>query len=111
MGKIDRINSELIKQISSVIERDLKHPSVKGLISVTRVDTTNDLSLAKVYISVMGEESKDVINALNHSSGFIRKQLKSKMNIRTIPELIFYADNNIEYAVRISKIIDEVNKE
>lgn len=112
MSKIERIDSELGKQIAMIIERDLKHPMITGLVSVTSVNTTNDLGSAKVRISTLGSTSKieDVVEALNHSAGFIRRQLKSKLNIRMIPELTFYPDINMEYAVRISKIIDDVNK-
>lgn len=112
MSKIDRINSEIHKQVSTIIDRELKHPALNGIISVTKVDTTNDLSISRVGISIMGATSdkEDIVKALNHSGGFIRRQLKTRINMRIIPELLFYIDNNIEYAVKMSKIIDDMNK-
>lgn len=111
-NKIERINSEIRKQIAYIIERDIKHPAIDGIISVTNVSVTNDMSLAKIRISALGasNSNEDIEKALNHSSGFIRKQLKSKVNIRRIPELIFEIDDNMEYAAKMSKLIDEVNK-
>jgi ribosome-binding factor A len=102
-----------MKQIALIIERDIKHPSIDGIISVTGVDVTRDLSLARIRISIINTDNpkEEIIDALNHSAGFIRKQLKTKINIRTIPQLIFNFDTNIEYAVKISKLIDEVNKD
>ncbi|MGI6701665.1 MAG: 30S ribosome-binding factor RbfA [Christensenellales bacterium] len=111
MSKIDRINSELNKQIALIINNELKHPAVNGIITVTVVDTSSDLSLSKVGVSVLDDNHDEVVKALNHSSGFIRKLLRNKVNIRNIPELTFYKDNNIEYAYKISRLIDKINKE
>lgn len=110
MNKLDRINSELSKRISEIINGGLKHPAITGIISVISVNTANDLSAAKVRISVLNGDPVKVAEALNHSSGYIRRELKSLINIRMIPELNFQTDSNIEYAAKISKIIDEVNK-
>jgi ribosome-binding factor A len=112
MGNIDRVNAELMKQITLII-RELKHPQINGIITVTGVETGSDLTYAKVRVSVMNavSEKKDIIKALNHSAGYIRRELKSRVTIRTIPELSFISDENIEYALRISKLIEEVNKD
>lgn len=114
MIKIDRINSELKRQIAFVIENEVKNPLVKeGMITVTRVNATPDLKYAKVYASVFCEEkekSKDVLNALKSSGGFIRMKLKNLVDIRNIPELIFVLDDSLDYSLKINKLLREINE-
>lgn len=109
MNKIDRVNSELAKQIALIIENKIKHPMIDGFVSVSSVETGKDLSLAKVRITSIGSthSTDEIAKALNHSAGFIRVQLKNKINIRKIPELMFVSDSNLEYAFKISKIIED----
>src|SRR5574344_312939 len=109
--KTDRIASEMVKEISYVIMTEVKDPNVK-FVTVTDVKLTTDLSYAKVYVTVFNQEYiKDTLKALNNAKGFIRNELKERMDIRNIPELEFVYDESIEYGARIEKIIDEIHKE
>ncbi len=113
--KIERINSELRKAISLIIDRELNNPKIDGMISLLDVDTTADLGYCKIKVAIMGNSipTEEIINALNHSSGFIKNQLKSRVNIRTLPKLIFSNDIGHEHSLRIAKVLDEIknNKE
>lgn len=111
MNRIERINSEMQKLIASIIAEEINNPKIKsGLISVIKVDTTADLKQSKVYISVVGNDEKAIFDSIVQAGGFIRSSLSKKLDIRTIPELIFICDNSIEYAAHISKLIDDIHK-
>lgn len=110
--RIRRIASELQKEISAIINGELKDSRIAPITSVTEVDLTDDLQSAKIYISVMGTdwEKKETIEGLKHSKGFIKRELGKNMNLRHIPELIFILDEQLEKAMRMEKLISEVIK-
>lgn len=113
MANIDRVNSELAKQISFIIQRKLRDPRVvNNIVTVTGVETTKDLKLAKVYVSIYGEEEnkQPCIKALNNSSAFIRNELKALVNMRLIPTLTFILDESAIYAEHIEKLIDKAKE-
>jgi len=107
-----RINDEIKKEVSEIIRSELKDPRVGVMTSVLRVDTTNDLKYCKIFVSVLGseDEKKEVMEGLKNASGFIRKMIALRINLRNTPEIRFILDNSIEYSIKISKLIDEVNK-
>ena len=113
-NKIDKINSELLKQISYVINYELKDPRINAIITVIKVDTTYDLKISKVYLSVMSENEvkpEEVVKIIQKAQGFIRNQLKTKLDIRNIPELHFLLDDSIEYGMHIEELIKEIHKD
>ena len=90
--KIDRIASSFVKEISRILASEVRNPDI-DFVTVTDCKVTNDLSFAKVYITVLDESKKEsTIKALNKSSGYIRKILASRVDIRQIPELSFVYD-------------------
>ncbi|WP_416387160.1 30S ribosome-binding factor RbfA [Defluviitalea raffinosedens] len=110
-SRMIRINEEIKKELSDIIRQDLKDPRInQTMVSVLNVDTTNDLKYCKIYISVMGneEQKKGVIEGLKNASGFIRREIARRINLRNTPELIFKIDDSIEYGIRLSKIIDDI---
>lgn len=107
--KIDRIASTMVKEISYTLMTEVKDPNVK-FVTVTAAKVTNDLSYAKIYVTVLNKEYiKDTLKALNNAKGFIRNVLKERMDIRNIPELEFVYDESIENGVKIEKIIDKIH--
>lgn len=109
--KNTRVNGEVKKELSILINREIKDPRINPMTSVLAVEVAPDLKTAKVYISVMGdEESKmDTLKGLKSAASFMRSQLAKTLNLRNTPVLIFILDNSIEYGVNMSKLIDEVN--
>ncbi len=106
--KTDRTAEDVRREIASVI-RELKDPRIAGhIISVSRIEIASDLSYAKVYISALEglDTSKDAVLALKNASGFIRKEIGSKIRMRKTPELTFIADNSIEQGM---KIVERMN--
>ena len=111
-SRMNKIDEELRKEISSIISTDLKNPHLTGLISVTKVKTTPDLRFAKVYISMINEKSKkENLSILKQSSGYIRSSIAKKINMRYTPELIFEFDESIEYGSRIDEILKDITKD
>ena len=92
-----------------IIQQELKDPRL-GFASVLRVDITPDMSFARVYVSVFGsqEEREATIEALEHASGFIRRQLAPRLTLRTIPRLRFILDRSMEHAEHVSRLLAEV---
>ncbi|NLL81911.1 MAG: 30S ribosome-binding factor RbfA [Tissierellia bacterium] len=111
--RTNRISEEVRKIVSELILNGLKDPRINNtMTTVTKVEVTRDLSYAKIYISVLGneEEKLDTIKGLNSAKGFIRKEIGNSIDLRYSPEPIFYLDESIEEGIRMSKLIDEINK-
>ena len=115
MGKtntrLPRINDELLRETAGTI-RALKDPRIAGVVSVTKVETTNDLKYCKIFISVLGgpEEKSGTMEGLRAAAGFIRRELASRVNLRNTPELTFVLDESMERGFKLARLIDEVNK-
>ncbi len=105
-NRIDRISEEVKKELSAII-RELKDPRISTVVSVVNVSVTKDLKFAKAYISVLGSEKaqKDVIDALKSASGFIRREIGHRINLRATPEFTFILDNSIEYGAHINQVL------
>lgn len=110
--KINRIESILLKEISYILANEVKDQDIK-FVTVTAVDVTNDLSYAKVYVTVLEDEKREsTMNALKEASGFIRSKLFDRVDMRNVPELTFVYDESIAYGKKIENLIEEIkNKE
>lgn len=108
--KNTRINSEVQRELSEIISRELKDPRIHPMTTVIAVEVTPDLKLCKAYISVLGNEEagKDTLQGLKSAVGFIRTQLARRINLRNTPELTFILDQSIEYGVNMTRLINEV---
>ena len=108
--KNTRINGEVQKELSRIISREIKDPRIHAMTSVTQVMVTPDLKECKAYISVLGDDQakEDTLAGLKSASGHIRKELARSINLRNTPEITFYIDESIEYAINMSKKIDDV---
>ena len=108
-SRIDRISEEIKKELSNII-RELKDPRIPQLVSVVNVEVTKDLSFAKAYISVLGDEKiqKDTIAALKNAAGFIRKEIAHRVKLRAVPEFSFISDDSIAYGSHISEVLKKL---
>lgn len=108
-NRMDRVNEELKREISYVIDETLKNPNITGIISVTKVKTSPDLKSARVYISLLNSKSKkNTLSGLKNASGYIRTELAKRVNLRYTPELIFEIDESMEYGAKIENILKEI---
>ncbi len=112
-NRMIRINDEIRKEVSEIIRSELKDPRVGTITSVLKVETTNDLKYCKIFVSILGddEKKKEVMEGLKNAAGFIRKQIAVRINLRNTPELKFILDDSLEYSIKISKIINDINRE
>lgn len=110
--KNTRINGEVQKELSRIIQYEIKDPRIHSMTSVTQVMVTSDLKECKAYISVLGDEQarEETLAGLQSASGYIRRELARSINLRNTPEITFVMDNSIEYAINMSKKIDDVLK-
>ncbi len=111
--RLERINSEIQKSLSDIFSNEINDPRVKGLISVTYVEITNDLSHCKIGLSIFsGDKQQDQVtfDTIVSMSGFIRKALARRIDLRIMPELHFKLDDSFEKSERINKIIDNLDK-
>ena len=111
--KVERINSELQKQISKIIACDLKDPRLgKSIVGVTKVTTTPDLKYAKVYLSVYAENEDEraaALETVRRSKVFIRNMLKSAVQIRLLPDLDFRLDTSVDYGIKIDHLLAQID--
>lgn len=109
-ARLNRINEELKKEISQVLNYELKNPNVTGMLSVTRVKITPDFKYAKVYVSILNSKNiKKTMEGLKESSGFIRSKIARTINLRITPELVFEIDDSLEQGARIDSILKDLN--
>ncbi len=109
-NRLERIKEEYKREMASVI-RTVKDPRMYEFTSVVAVDVTKDLKYAKVYISVMGDDTqkKDTLEALKSATGYIKKEVGSKLNLRLVPHPTFVIDTSIEYGMHINDLIHKIN--
>jgi ribosome-binding factor A len=108
--RLDRVNQLIKEEISLVLQRELKDPRL-GFVTVTEVETANDLRLAKVFVSVLGDEAKwtSSLAALKSARGFIRHWLRGHLDLRVTPELDFRADRSMVHGARIQELLKQLN--
>lgn len=108
-NRLGRIDEELKKEISQIINYELQNPKVTGLTSVTKAKITPDLKYAKIYVSILNSKNvKETLANLKKSSGYIRTEIAKRINLRITPELIFELDDSMEYGAKIDQILKEI---
>lgn len=105
--RTDRVSEDIKREIIAVM-RELKDPRISGMLTVVRVDVTQDLSFAKVYISALEgiETAKTAVKGLTAACGYIRRQVGGNLRLRKTPELRFIADDSVERGINIMKKLD-----
>ncbi|MFP6567490.1 MAG: 30S ribosome-binding factor RbfA [Dehalococcoidia bacterium] len=108
--RIERINSQLRSEISKMILTDIKDPRISGVVSITRVETTGDMSYAKVFVSVYGSDTdkRNTLKAMSSARGFIQNELLHRLAIRRPPSLSFRLDETIEQGNEILELLDSL---
>jgi len=109
----ERTNEEIRRVVSDVIRNELKDPRLSTMVSVTRVEVTKDLSYAKVFVSIFGNENAkaETFAALKSSVGFIRREVAHKVKLRSTPELIMEIDNSIDQGMHIDALLHQIKEQ
>ena len=107
--KQDKVSVSILKYVSDIIQFELKSSEI-GFITVTGVEVTGDLSIAKIFVSFLDNKNVEKrFEALNRCKGFIRSSLAKKLTIRKTPSLIFVIDDSFERGMKIEKLRILVN--
>ena len=107
------LGSTIQRELMDIIMRDLSDPRLTGLPSITRVKVSADLSIADVYVTIMGTEGHQqaALNALRHSAGIMRTKLTKVLSIRQAPFLKFHIDENLKKELAVLEAIRKANEE
>jgi len=109
--RIQRLNDAFREEISDLLRRQVKDPRLASFITITRVDTSADLSQAKVYVSVMGteEEKTAAYRGLDAAASFLRREIGHRLSIRRMPIFSFRRDDSMEQGAIVLDLLDEVS--
>lgn len=110
--RAQRVAETIHKEISSLLIKGLKDPRI-GFITITSVDVTPDLSIAKVYYTLMAEQGdrKETQAGLSSSASYVRQQIGKVLRLRHIPEIRFHYDESVDYGNHIEKLLSEVKSD
>ena len=108
----DRVEGQLRKEISKILQEDIKDPRI-GFVTITRIDLTKNLRYARIYFSILGDDNakEESLKGIKSSIGFIRKLIAERMNLRYVPEFYFKLDNSIEYSISLEKTFERIKHE
>ncbi|MCL2420255.1 MAG: 30S ribosome-binding factor RbfA [Defluviitaleaceae bacterium] len=111
-ARMIRINDEIARVAADIIRFEMSDPRIGTVVSVTGVTATADLKFCKISVSMLDESgSEETMAALQNAAGFVRKRIAEKVNLRNTPEITFVLDDSIAHAMRMHKLIDEVNRQ
>lgn len=111
--RTERVASTIQQELALIIMRELNDPRLTGMPSITRVKVADDLSVADVYMTIMGTpgQQKAALNALKHSAGLMRTRLTENMRLRQAPFLRFHMDENLKKELAMQDLLDRVAAE
>ncbi len=111
--RIEQINNLIRREISELLQRQVKDPRLAHFIAVTAVSTSSDLRHAQVFVSYISseEEKQETLSALTSAANFFRKELAKHLKLRRVPELSFHWDDSIERGDRLLRLIDQVSSQ
>jgi ribosome-binding factor A len=109
----DRVGDQIRQELSEILSRGEVHDPGIGFITLTRVQVTADLQLARVYYTSLGDAiaRKETARALTRATGFFRRQIGSRLQLRRVPELEFRFDESIAHQDRIEQILRDIHEE
>ena len=107
-SRSSRLADQIQRDLSDLIRLEVRDPRV-GLVTVTEVEVSRDLSHAKVYVTSLAgsDQAAQSQQALQHAAGFLRSRLAQSLKARTVPELHFVYDESVERGIRLSRLIDQ----
>src|SRR5699024_654256 len=109
--RAERVGEQMKQEIMDIVNNKVKDPRI-GLLTITEVQLTNDLSIATIYLTVLGNDKQidDTFKGLEKAKGFIKSEIGSRMRLRIVPDLKFEYDESIDYGNKIEKMIQDLHK-
>ena len=98
------------REVAGILQQKLRDPRASAMVSVTDVEVTQDLSFAKIYVSVMGkpDEVAVTLKALGHAAGFVRHELGPRLGLREVPDIRFVHDESLERGARVEELLKRI---
>jgi len=110
--RVQRFNELLRQELSTLLVRRVRDPRLSS-VTITEVDITADLRMARIYVSVMDDDEEtrqEVLRSLQGAAGFLRRELANRLEVRHTPELIFHLDESARYGERIDQLLAQINQ-
>ena len=109
--RTDRMNGLIRREISQLLSQQVNDPRLSGVITITKVDISSDLRLARVFVSVLGSQDvkETALRGVNSAMGFIRRELGGRLYLRNVPDLKFILDESMEEAEQVFKLMDRLS--
>ena len=106
--RAQRVGEQIQRELPELLRDDVKDPRV-GRVTITAVEVSADLSHAKIFVTHLAgrEHADEAVQALQHTAGFLRRELSRRMQLYSVPQLHFTYDDSIESGMRLSQLIDE----
>ena len=103
----ERVAERIKRETAEILENELRDPRVHGLVSVTDVEVTPDLSMARIYVSTLtqGHEREQMLKALESAAGYVRRRLAPRLGLREMPEVRFLFDDSLERGSRVDFLL------
>ncbi len=110
--RASRVGEQIKKEVSQILQAEIKDPRFTGFLSVTDVEVSRDLGFARIYVSIYGSEKERqlTLKALESAVGFIRTEVGKRIRLRHVPEISFHLDKSIEYGAHISEILKDLKE-
>ncbi len=110
--RLNKVAEAIKEEVAQIVQREIKDPRI-GFVTITRVNVSADLQHATVYFSILDGQGtiKETEAGLKSAQGYVRKLLGQRLRIRVTPEVTFRPDPSIAESIRMSKLIDDLNKE
>ena len=100
------------REVAEILERRLRDPRITTTVTVTDVEVTPDLSFARIYVTMLGDEQVrgGVLEALAHASGFIRRELGQRLDLREVPDIRFVYDASLDRGARVDELLRRIER-
>jgi ribosome-binding factor A len=103
----ERVAQRIKRETADILETTLRDPRLGSMVTVTDVEVTHDMAMARIYVSILeeGEARDQAMKALASAAGFVRRQLAPRLGLREVPELRFVLDTSIERGARVEDLL------
>jgi len=110
--RADKVSEAIKREISVLLTQEAKDPGIH-FVTVTGVETADDLRHAKIFVSVLGDEAtrKETLEALNRAKGFLRSELGRRVQLRYTPEIQFHLDTSLDHSFKIKGLLDSIKSQ
>ncbi len=108
----ERVAQSMKREMADILSQRLRDPRISHWVSVTDVEVSHDLSFAKVFVSVLptGEERRHTLEALAHATGYVRRELSTRLGLREVPEIKFVLDDSMERGARVDELLRKISE-